>query len=246
MTNLSFVVVDFEGPLDLLWHLIRTNKYDIFDIPIATITDQFMSYLHGRQQLELDVAGEYIVMAASLMALKSRLLLPTEKVLEDDDEALLDPRDDLVSQLLAYEAYQNAAQNLSELATDRQQYFAKPASINPKDEVIPLAKGLLSPNDIYLALQRVLKQKAASAPIKRTVEAEEVTIADQSERLLATLRDGDMKGLLFEAFFKVSDSVEVIITSFLALLELMKTGQIHCIQADYLSPIRIQLREQEA
>ena len=106
---LTLVLNDFSGPLDLLWHLIRTNEVDIYDIPIAEITAQYLDYLHQMQDLALDVAGDYFVMAANLMVLKSRLLLPQPEPETMAPDEAPDPRADLVAQLLTYQVYQEAA-----------------------------------------------------------------------------------------------------------------------------------------
>ena len=121
----TLVLNDFSGPLDLLWHLIRTNEVDIYDIPIAEITAQYLDYLHQMQDLALDVAGDYFVMAANLMVLKSRLLLPQPEpeTMAPDDAP--DPRADLVAQLLTYQVYQEAAKDLKAREAKPPQAYAK-------------------------------------------------------------------------------------------------------------------------
>jgi len=127
----------FEGPLDLLLHLIRSLEIDIYDIPIADVTEQYMNYIHAMKTLELEVAGEYLVMAATLMAIKSQMLLPKQELEEDyDDEYEEDPRDALVAQLLEYRKYKYAADRLSEKAEERSQYYTKdPMDMDEYQEV---------------------------------------------------------------------------------------------------------------
>ena len=121
-------VSDFEGPLDLLLHLIKTNEMDIYDIRISTITSQYLTYLHQMQLVRLDVAGEYFVMAANLMAIKAKLLLPKpQSVVPVDEDEPADPREELVNQLLEYQRYKQAAQALKQRALERQQHFTRPA-----------------------------------------------------------------------------------------------------------------------
>jgi segregation and condensation protein A len=125
---LTLVLNDFSGPLDLLWHLIRTNEVDIYDIPIAEITTQYLDYLHQMQDLALDVAGDYFVMAANLMVLKSRLLLPQPEPETTAPDEPTDPRADLVAQLLTYQVYQEAAKDLKQREAKRARAFAKPTN----------------------------------------------------------------------------------------------------------------------
>lgn len=153
--QLTLVLTDFEGPLDLLLHLIKQTKIDIYDIPIAEITAQYLDYLHQMQVLKLDVAGDYLVMAATLMKIKSKLLLPkAPELIEEETEEYVDPRQELVDQLLAYQAFQKVATVLQERELERQQLFAKPASSNPAEKVVPLARGVIKPRDLAAAVSK--------------------------------------------------------------------------------------------
>ncbi len=117
MEEINIKLDVFEGPLDLLLHLIQKLEIDVYDIPIAAITEQYMQYIHAMKSLELEVAGEYLVMAATLMAIKSQMLLPKQEILiEENDPYEEDPRDMLVAQLLEYRKYKYAAEQLSEKA----------------------------------------------------------------------------------------------------------------------------------
>src|SRR4051812_323235 len=120
----------FEGPMDLLLHLINRLEIDIYDIPMAEITDQYLSYIHTMQHLELDIASEYLVMAATLLAIKSKMLLPKhedESNLDENDESFdLDPRDELVEKLLEYKKYKQAALEFKTLEEERSLMFTKP------------------------------------------------------------------------------------------------------------------------
>ena len=126
MEEINIKLDVFEGPLDLLLHLIQKLEIDVYDIPIAAITEQYMQYIHAMKSLELEVAGEYLVMAATLMAIKSQMLLPKQEILiEENDPYEEDPRDMLVAQLLEYRKYKYAAEQLSEKAEERSLYFTK-------------------------------------------------------------------------------------------------------------------------
>lgn len=130
MEQLQLVLSDFQGPLDLLLHLIYQSKIDIYNIPIAEITRQYMEYLHKMNVLKLDIAGDYLVMAATLMRIKSQLLLPQNQSEKRADNSLnkADPRSDLVAQLLTYQSFKNVAQTLKEQEKQRHHLHAKSLS----------------------------------------------------------------------------------------------------------------------
>ena len=131
---LQIKLSDFEGPLDLLLHLIRQSKINIYDIPIAQITQQYLDYLHQMQSLQLDIAGDYLIMAATLMRIKSDLLLPRPPVVSEEPAAettLKDPRSELVAQLLTYETFKTIAQMLGAQAKTRQEFIGKDPSVMP-------------------------------------------------------------------------------------------------------------------
>lgn len=154
----------FEGPLDLLLHLIQKLEIDIYDIPIAAVTDQYMKYIRAMKAFELGVAGEYLVMAATLMAIKSQTLLPTmtsDYDFEEDYEQE-DPRETLVTQLLEYRKFKYAAECLAEKAEERSQYFTKePMNVVAfKSEEQPILKAnQLTTIDLFLAFHQMLEKK---------------------------------------------------------------------------------------
>lgn len=217
----------FEGPLDLLLHLIRSLEIDIYDIPIADVTEQYMNYIHAMKTLELEVAGEYLVMAATLMAIKSQMLLPKQELEEDyDDEYEEDPRDALVAQLLEYRKYKYAADRLSEKAEERSQYYTKdPMDMDEYQEVEQeLAKNQLNTIDLFLAFHKMLEKKKKRQVIETTIRADESSIEEKMnyiERELLTVNAGKT----FDSFFTTYSRPEIVVT-FMALLELMKNGKI--------------------
>ena len=149
LTEINIKLDVFEGPLDLLLHLIQQMEIDIYDIPIATITEQYMNYIHTMKTLELAVAGEYLVMAATLMAIKSKTLLPVQEFVTDDEELWEeDPREELVTQLLEYRKYKYAAERLTEKAEERSLYYTKePMNIDGlADAEKPLKRGQVKKN----------------------------------------------------------------------------------------------------
>lgn len=234
---LTLVLEDFSGPLDLLWHLIKDNKVDIYDIPIARITEQYLAYLHAMQERALDVAGDYFVMAASLMALKSRMLLPEPEIDEPDEEPV-DPRADLVAQLLNYQVYQEAAGEMRELETKRAALFAKPASLPPADVVSPLAPGAVKLRDLKNAMNAVLRRIASTQQVVRRIETDSVSLEDKIAAIKTRLGSG---GACDFISLVSAPSVQEVVTTFLAILELMKEDTIVCEQDGLHAPIMVYL-----
>ena len=237
---LTLVLNDFSGPLDLLWHLIRTNEVDIYDIPIAEITTQYLDYLHQMQDLALDVAGDYFVMATNLMVLKSRLLLPQPEPETTAPDEPTDPRADLVAQLLTYQVYQEAAKDLKQREAKRAQAFAKPTTLPDEKMAVPLAPGTVKLIDLQAAMARVMKAQQAARQTIAHIETEPVSVEKRiGEVLRALQQDGQC---LFADLLAVN-SVEQVVTTFLALLELMKNDQVICEQDAPFDPITVTLKE---
>ncbi len=208
----------FEGPLDLLLHLIRVNEVDIYDIPIARITDEYFQYLGLLQELDLEVAGEFLVMAATLVYIKSRMLLPagpteTEEVGEED------PRTPLVDMLLEYQRFRAAADSLAGREDEQRQFFFRASPLE-----VPAGEGTLAVNlfDLLAAFRDVLA-RAADQPVMELV-ARPVTTA---ERMVAILdRVAAEPFVNFRALFPPEGDRWAVITTFIALLELLRQGAI--------------------
>ncbi|WP_416352974.1 segregation and condensation protein A [Agrilactobacillus fermenti] len=235
MAGLNLVLPEFEGPLDLLLYLIKVAKIDIYDIPIAEITNQYLTYLHDMRVMQLDTVGDYLVMASNLMAIKSKMLLPKpEPASEADDEFELDPRDELVSQLLSYQAYKQLAGELRVKAETRRKSVVKEPSQPTGTFIIPLQRGAVDLTQLTQAMNVVLRRHFASKPQKRAVQRENISIQTQIKKVLTHLEQhhGYVQfSQLLEA--RSSDKVDVIenvVTTFLAVLELMKNGRIVCEQ----------------
>ena len=220
----------FDGPLDLLLHLIQQEELEITDIPIAKITRQYLETLELMRELDLEVAGEFLVMAATLMRIKARMLLPPA-VTETEEE---DPREGLVRQLLEYSRMKEAAQDLGRLESERRLLFDRGSPAQLED---PEASELLPVSIFRLmdALKNVLSRQAP--PIVHTVNAEPLSLEDAISlmrgQLLATPR------LLFEELLdKFVTRIEKI-TAFLGLLELLKLGNVAAAQESLFGPIWI-------
>ena len=226
----------FEGPLDLLLFLIRKNEIDIYDIPIESVAKQYMAVLRSMQQLDLDVAGEFFVMAASLMEIKSRLLLPKgqhavdpEAVGEDD----LDPRWELVHQLLQYKRFKDAAARLSEMAILRRDLMDREVSPQPSDA---LERPLKVVNRIELwTVFNVVLRRLAEKLVVGEIHEEVVTVADQMEWLLARMRAE--RSFVFSGLFDEGVSLRRLVATFLAVLELTRLGRMRLRQDEAFTDI---------
>jgi segregation and condensation protein A len=223
----------FEGPLDLLLHLIKKNEVSITDIPIATITEQYLATLEVMQTLNLDVAGEFLVMAATLVYIKSRMLLPLTDD-EDAEEEGPDPRAELVQRLLEYQRFKDAADQLERRDVLARDVFARNAP--PAEEVEPPGFREVSVFELLTALRRVMERLPKDAVHEVTLE--KITVREKMTLLLDILR---AKGpTLFESLFaEVKTRMEVVVT-FLAMLELVKVRAIRIFQEEMSGPIQIE------
>lgn len=229
---------NFEGPLDLLLHLIKKHEVDIYEIPIVLITDQYLGYLDMMQELNLDVAGEFLVMAATLIHIKSRTLVPrleTEELAEDEE----DPRDALVRRLLEHQKFKAAAELLHERETIRSAQWTRSddrlADIAGEPFERELEVDLFS---LLQAFQSVLARARARPPMP--LPAERVSIETRIEQLLDRLSETEACG--FEDLFTDAVSRPHIITTFLALLEMIRLKLIRVFQSGTFGPIRVYKR----
>lgn len=229
--ELQIKLTDFEGPLDLLLHLIKSSEMDIYDIPIVQITEQYMDYLH-HDELTLDVAGEYLVMAASLMQIKSRYLLPKRPTIDFDtgDEVYEDPRQNLVDQLLEYRKYQGAAQQLREREEARQQQFTRSPAIIPGDLDVNIVAPGVTIDALQAAFVKMLARQESKQPIFTTIKKETFTIK-QKRQFIKTQLMAKPNGIIFEALFPSTYNVDEYVTTFLAVLEMTKYHEVILTQA---------------
>lgn len=223
----------FDGPFDLLLHLIQKNEVDIYDIPIADITAQYLDYLAQMEALDLEIASEFLVMAATLLSIKARMLLPKPPPELLDEGEDYDPRLKLVQDLLEYKRIKEAARELEQYYAVRQQQFARPNDISMYHgmfaEQNPLAGKTL---DDLLAAFAPVWQRAKQAEQIHTIHRETVSIGIMTERLLAKLKAAP-QGVYFAALFDVAKSRQQVIVGFLALLELAKVSAVKIRQTDY-------------
>ena len=222
----------FEGPLDLLLHLIKRDEIDIYDIPIAHITDQYLQYLELMRQLDLDVAGEFIVMAATLMRIKAKMLLPLPAV--GEEEAPGDPREELVQRLVEYRQFKEAASTLR-LREDERRLLFERGLLPGEDETGPLPLARVSLFDLLGALNNVLAR--VPEPTIYAVQVESFAVEDKIELLAATL--GARGRLSFEALLVGCRSRAEMVVTFIALLELVKLGVALVVQHESFGDITI-------
>jgi segregation and condensation protein A len=226
----------FEGPLDLLLYLIKKEEVDIYEIPIERITSQYMEYLTLMQMLNLEVAGEFLVMAATLMYIKSRMLLPADQQVTDSEaDEGEDPRWELIKQLIEYKKFKDAAQQLGRREEEQAKVFVRSGDTGIGSErEIPLAE--LSIFDLINAFNDVLKKASARDDFHEIVE-EKFTVSDKIEEILYTLRD--QTDLIFgELFAKAASRAEIVVT-FLALLELIRLKRLKVRQESAFGEIHV-------
>lgn len=230
-----FLLPTFEGPLDLLLHLIRENRVDIYDIPIAEITQQYLEYLDLLEELDLAVAGEYLVMAATLLEIKSRMLLPQAPPSEAEEEE--DPRAELVQRLLEYQRYQGTVETLRGWEEDRARLFFRGALENPDDYALPLLEGELTGAHLAAALVKILERAGvAEDTVTAVVPRRKVSLRLKMAEVLRKVR-GYEKGLDFELLFEPPLYRYDIVLTFLAVLELLRLGRLKAKQKRAEEPI---------
>ncbi|MGX6961131.1 segregation/condensation protein A [Vagococcus xieshaowenii] len=243
MTELNLKLEVFEGPLDLLLHLIKTLEVDVYDIPIAEITSQYMKFIHSMKELQLEVAGEYMVMAATLMSIKSKMLLPKQELMMDD-ELLMDeeedPREALVAQLLEYRKFKYAAGVLKEKEHQRGDYYSKePMDLDHYQEEIPeLEPDQVTTIDLFFAFHDILERRKHKMTQETTIRPDKNSIEEQMNWIESKLNEVSTshKGLSFESLF-ITFSKSEIVTTFMAMLELIKKKTIIAKQVEPYAPI---------
>lgn len=235
----------FEGPLDLLLHLIDKNKIDIYDIPIVEITNQYMEYIKNMQREDLNIMSEFLVMAATLLDIKCRMLLPKEVNEEGEEE---DPRQELVEQLLQYKMYKYISYELKEREMDSDMVLYKgptiPEEVKEYVEPVNLDKllGDLTLQKLGAIFQEVMKRQTDKIDPVRSkfgkIEKEEVTLTDKFTYIHSYMKDH--KRFSFRQLLEKQHTKMHIVVTFLAILEMMKLGEIHVEQEETCGDIMIE------
>jgi segregation and condensation protein A len=231
----------FEGPLDLLLYLIRRNEVDIYDIPIKQVTEQYIEILSSMEILDLEMAGEFFVMASTLMYIKSRMLLPKKDQgnNEDIEDEEHDPRWELVQQLLEYRKFKEAAEDIQKLILNSNDLIAR---IGPKDSIEAVERPLKPVDrvDLWNTFNQVLR-RLAERITEGEIHAEQVTVSDRMELILKRIQD--QSSFLFSELFESTTTLTTIVASFLAVLELARLGKIHLHQESTFADIRCERAE---
>ena len=220
--EIEFKINDFEGPLDLLLHLIKEAKMDIMNIEIEEITKQYVDFLNKQEQMNLEVSSEYLVLASELIEIKSKLLLPRGKL--DDEEEEEDPRSELINRLLEYKAYKDITKVLQEKELLRRDIYTKtPENINQyKEEEVSIHSDL-TVDDLVNALQKYYQRKQQSKPLSTKVTVNEISVSSRRYEIKRLLKS--KKRVSFFELFPVA-SKEYIVATFLAILEMAKNNEL--------------------
>ncbi len=238
----SYKLEAFEGPLDLLLHLIDQNELDIYDIPIREITDQYVAYVKAMHDLELGITSEFLVMAATLLSIKSKMLLPKPQLIDEDiDDALnsLDPRTELIQKLIEYRKFKLIAEMLRDKEMERSLLFTRePEDLSPYLQIVPVnpVEGLET-SDLFVIFQRMLR-RMTSRQIVSKIRRDEISVKDRMIQMVTLLQSQGGK-ILFSTFIPEQSSREEIVVTFLALLELIKVKKIAVFQHQLFDDIVI-------
>ena len=237
---MQFVINDFEGPLDLLLHLIKVSKMDIYDISIEEITKQYLSFIQEMKKLNLDIASEYLVMASELIEIKSKLLLPTKEEL-DEDEYEEDPKEALINRLLEYNKYKEMIETFKELENERKDIFTKePINVPRYQDNEVKNDNDISLEDLLNALNEFLKQKEDSKPRETKITKKELSVTQRTNQIRDVLKK--KKRVSFFDLFDIKTKEYVVVT-FLSILEMAKFGEITIKQEDNFKNIIIDSKE---
>jgi len=231
--DIEFKINDFEGPLDLLLHLIKESKMDIMDIQIEVITKQYIDFLDKQEKMNLEVSSEYLVLASELIEIKSKLLLPNNKVDEDSEE--IDPREELVNRLLEYQAYKDITKVLQEKELIRRDIYTKiPENINNYVEEVTEIKSDVTLDDLLSAFQKYYQRKLANKPLNTKVTVNEISVSSRRHDIKNILKE-KKKVSFFELFPVVTK--EYVVATFLAILEMAKSKELKITQNENFDDI---------
>lgn len=225
----------FEGPIEVLLHLITIQEIDIFDIPIAKITDQYLRFLELMREQDLDIAGEYLVMAATLIQIKSKMLLPVEMDDDEEDMEEEDPRMELIEKLIEYRKYRDAAAQLAELEEERANFFVRNVKPVVEEEDDGEESIEVSLFDLLQAFKEVLRFFSDDAP--HLIELEEVSVDERIDYIEQLLERDDSVSWI-DLFRQCKNRVELV-CSLLAILELCRMGRVRVHQHSTFGNIRL-------
>ncbi len=230
----------FEGPMDLLLHLIKTSDIDIYDIELEEITKQYLSYIEAMEEMNLNIASEYLIVAAELIEMKSAMLLPKKKI-DEEDTYEEDPRENLIKRLLEYKQYKEITSEFKEMELERKQYLTKlPDSLlEYKDENTSFNFGEVGLSDLLNAFQKFLERKQEEKPIHTKITKKEYSVHVRSNEIRNMLKK--KKKIEFEELFEIVTKDYVVVT-FLSILDLAKKQELEIKQENNFSKIILSLK----
>lgn len=231
---MEFTINDFSGPLDLLLHLIKEAKMDIFSIKLEIIIDEYLDFINKMKDKNLDIASSYLVMSCELLEIKSKMLLPKdEEEIEEDD-----PKERLINRLIIYEQYKNAIDDFKKLESDRNTYYTKlPTSIKELDvENKPILDNLTI-DDLTEAFKKLLERIEMEKPVNTRVTKKELSVEDEMKSIKSKLKIN--KKMSFFDLFEIKTK-EYIVVTFLAILEMAKKNELRIIQENIEDDIKVE------
>jgi segregation and condensation protein A len=232
---------NFDGPLDLLLHLIKKSDIDIYDIKIEEIIKQYLDYISEFKKMDLDIASEYLVMASELMEIKSSMLLPNENVEEDEYEE--DPRENLINRLIEYKRYKEITSELELLEEERNKEYTRESSSLKEYKIdAPIDLGDISLNDLMNAFQKFLDRKNEEKPLNTKVTKRGYSVALRSKEIHDILKE--KKKVEFEELFEEFNK-EYLVVTFISILDLVKKQSISIKQENNFSKIFLSLKESD-
>lgn len=227
-----FTIDKFSGPLDLLLHLIKQSNIDIYDIKIEEITNQYLDYINKMEELNLNVASSYLVMAAELIEMKASLLLPKPEI--DDDEYEEDPKEKLIQRLIEYQNYKDVISKFHDLEQERQQYYTKKASDISEYEIETKLNDDVDLSDLLKAFEKFLQKKEDNKPLNTKITSKEYSITKRSKEIKDIIKT--KKRVNFKELFNINTKSYIIVT-FLSILVLAKNNDIKLIQENNFEDI---------
>ena len=236
--NYQFHINDFEGPLDLLLHLIRVNEMDIYDINISSITEQYISFINKMKELDIDVAGDYLLMASELVHIKSNSLINMDEEEEEDSEFEIQTKEELTKRLLEYQAIKELTGTFRELNDKRNEVYTKlPSNLTEYNEENVIGQGSLE--DLVNAFQLFLERQKYVKPINTKVTKKELSVEERCKSIRNILKKKKRVDF-FDLFESVSKSY--VIVTFLSILEMSKNKEITLTQENGFSPLIIEMK----
>lgn len=238
--NLELHLENFDGPLDLLLHLVKETKVDIYEINMSEIIETYLNYIESLQELNIDVGSEFLVMAASLIHLKSKMLIgKTEEEQETDDEYNITSEEDLKNRIIEYEKYKNITKELQELEARRKEIFTKiPENLKEYKEKKELINDGLTIDDLLKALLKIEERLRYKEPLETRITKKEISVKEQILSIRNILKE--RKKCSFEDLFSKATK-DYIIATFLAILEMTKQKEIILEQKNIFAPIMVEM-----